>query len=379
MKLPAFIILRFAGLAGLVYVALTVASNANDATPPPRNVCDIVGSCHINSSYSFTDKDYINEGADKLLELGTRVIKLIIRDHLERYYSLNSKWPEIQSLVQAAKLPYYQEVFRKPFTTYVLMTFTPGKDIHYFTKGITPDDIKSEEKSFYEFAKHLLTEYKGTGKTFVLQNWEGDWVLTPPGTDKQVDPKEAQAMVTWLNARQDGVERARREVGTNGVMVVHAAEANLVDKAMQGKPSVTNSVFPHTHCDLYSYSAYDTCTQGRKKFRQALDYLASKAPPSRLYPKKNIYLGEFGWPESLVPPELRMRIMQDTVETALDWGVQYALFWELYDDGPKHKFTGRPTNNDMVGNWLIRPDGTKCPIWDYFETLFKSSHQENPL
>ena len=39
--------------------------------------------------------------------------------------------------------------------------------------------------------------------------------------------------------------------------VFHAAEVNLVDIAMQGRPSVTNDVLPHTHCDLYSYSAYD--------------------------------------------------------------------------------------------------------------------------
>jgi hypothetical protein len=256
------------------------------------------------------------------------------------------------------------------------MTFTPGKDIHYFLKGMTPEDIEREKTSYYEFAKYLLTTYRGTGKTFVLQNWEGDWVLTPPYTDKQLDPKEAEAMVVWLNARQDGVERARREVGTNGVMVVHAAEANLVDKAMQGKPCVANNVFPYTHCDLYSYSAYDIILQGPERLRAALDHLAAKAPDSALYGAKNVYLGEFGWPEHLVTPERRLQIVKETVETALDWGTPYVLFWELYCDGPRRKYEGRPTNDDMAGNWLIRPDGTKCPIWDYFEELFR--HSESP-
>lgn len=340
-----------------------------------REIRDIVGCCHINSFYNFTSKDYINEGADTLLELGTRVVKLIIRDHLEGYYKYNCDWPDISSLVQAAELQYYQEVFSKPFTTYVLMAFTPGKDIHYFLKGMTPDDVEREQESFYQFTKYLLTKYEGTGKTFVLQNWEGDWVLTPPppaDQGREVAPEEAQGMIDWLNARQDGVNRARREVGMRGVVVAHAAEVNLVDKAMLGKACVTNTVLPHTHCDLYSYSAYDTCVQGRETFRRALDHMASKAPNSELFGDRNVYVGEFGYPENLVTPEQRMAIVTDTVETVLSWGAPYALFWELYDDGPRSAYEGRPANDDMVGNWLIRPDGTRCPIWGYFEQLLSS-------
>jgi hypothetical protein len=86
-----------------------------------------------------------------------------------------------------------------------------------------------------------------------------------------------------------------------------------------------------------------------------------------------LYIGELGWPENLVSPETRLKIVRESVETALDFGVPYVLFWELYDDGPRRTFTGRPTNDDMVGNWLIRPDGTKCPIWEYFEALFKNT------
>jgi hypothetical protein len=110
--------------------------------------------------------------------------------------------------------------------------------------------------------------------------------------------------------------------------------------------------------------------------RAALDHLAAKAPDSALYGAKNVYLGEFGWPEHLVTPERRLQIVKETVETALDWGTPYVLFWELYCDGPRRKYEGRPTNDDMAGNWLIRPDGTKCPIWDYFEELFR--HSESP-
>jgi hypothetical protein len=338
----------------------------------PKPLADIVGINHINSFYHLTDQDYINEGADQVLALGSRVIKLIIRDKLEGYYSFNSEWPEITSLVQAAELPYFKAVFAKPFTTYVLMTFAPGREIHYFTKGMTPEDETHERDSYYEFTKYLLTTYRGTGKTFVFQNWEGDWVLTPPplNLDAKPDPIAVEGMIKWLNARQDGVERARQEVGMEGVRVFHAAEVNLVEKAWLGHPTVTNDVLPHTRCDLYSYSAYDTMAQSEEKFRKAMTHLKENAPDSATFGANNVYIGEFGWPESLVTEEHRMGMLRYTVDVALEFGAPYILFWELYCDGPKEGSSPPYGNDEMRGNWLIRPDGSKSPAWDYFHGLF---------
>lgn len=336
---------------------------------------DIVGINHINSFYHFTGGDYINEGADQILALGSRVIKLIIRDRLEGYYKFNTKWPEITSLVQAAKTPYFREVFSKPFTTFVLMAYAPDREIHYFTGGMTPEDEARERDAFYEFTSYLLTEYRGSGKTFVLQNWEGDWVLTPPpfDMDKKPDPVALDGMIKWLNARQDGVRRAREALGMDGVRVFHAAEVNLVEKAQLGHPTVTNDVLPHTSCDLYSYSAYDTMAQSEEKYRAALAYLAEKAPDSEHFGAKNVYVGEFGWPESLVSEEQRLNMIRYSVEAALEFGAPYILFWELYCDGPKAGSAPPYENGEMMGNWLIRPDGSKSPAWRYFRNLFAAN------
>lgn len=363
---------------GAVLTLMTALQGAPDA--PPKPLADTLGVNHFNAYYNLTDEDFINEGADKILEMGSRVMKLIIRDHLEKYYKLNTTWPEITSLVQAAELPPYKKLFAKPFSTFVLMTFAPGKDILYFTKGMTPEDEARERDVYYEFTKYLLTKYAGTDKTFVFQNWEGDWCLTPPELphDTSVPPKVAvEGMIKWLNARQDGVDKARREVGMNGVRVFHAAEVNQVEKAMQGKSTVTNDVLPHTHCDLYSYSSYDTMAKNEALFRQALRYIADKAPDSEYFGDKNVYIGEFGWPESLVSPEQRLDMVRYTVKAARDFGAPYILFWELYCDGPKHPIEGKPKNEDFVGNWLIRPDGTKSPIWDYFKELLAGQSAES--
>ena len=342
--------------------------------PDKPEVRDVIGVCHINGFYHFTDDEYLTEGVERIQELGSRVIKVIIRDNLEGYYPFNTQWPIITNLVQAAELPVFQDLFSRPFKTYVLMTFAPGRPILYFTQGMTEQDILHEQDSYYEFTKYLLTKYKGTGKTFILQNWEGDWTLTPStqdGNNKPADPVAIQGMIDWLNARQDGVDRARREIGMNNVFVYHAAEVNLLDKAMRGIACATNDVIPYTHCDLYSYSAYDTLQVSAEKFRQALLYLRAKAPDSPTFGADNIYIGEFGWPESIVGEEKRLEMMKYTINTALDCGVRYMLFWELYCDGPKHSLDGPPTNDDMIGNWLIRPDGTRSTMWDYFYKMFR--------
>lgn len=352
-------------------MARETAESAASAGGARKALPDIVGVNHINSFYSLTDKDFVNEGADQILRLGSRVIKLVIRDGLDHYYNINMSWPEITNLVQAAELPPFKEVFAKPFSTIVLMTFAPGKDIHYFTEGMTEEDAARESAVYYEFAKHLLTTYAGSGKTFVLQNWEGDWVLTPPDLprDTEPDPVAVEGMIRWLNARQDGVDRARDEVGMNGVRVFHAAEVNLVEKAMQGRGCVTNSVLPHTRCDLYSYSAYDTMAQSEALFREAMAYLKEKAPDSAHFGSDNVYIGEYGWPESLVTEEHRLEMVRYTVEAGLEFKAPYLLFWELYCDGPKGPIEGKATNEDFVGNWLIRPDGSETPVWRYFEAL----------
>ncbi len=367
--------------------AVSVPGTPQDAARPTElvpipavevgDMRDILGVNHINVLYTVTDKDALNEGADSILEMGSRVIKITMREAMTPHYRHNSQWPEVTSLAQLAQSPILRELFGKPFTTYAVMAFRPGKPVLYQVDGMTPDDVQAEKDAFYELTRHFLTTYRGTGKTFILQDWEGDWVLTNPplDMDKVSDPVAVQGMIDWLNARQDGVDRARDELGMDGVRVFHASEVNLLTKAMAGKPTMTNNVLPNTHCDLYSYSAYDTMVQGREKLRASLEYLKSKAPDSRWFGDDNIYIGEFGWPETLVPEEKRLEFIRDSVEIGLECGAQYLLFWALYDDGIRDPDVAsklsldtldRPlTNDDMVGNWLIRPDGTKSPIWDY--------------
>ena len=51
---------------------------------------DVLGVAHTAGRYNFTDKDYLNEGADELLALGTRVIKVWFGADAATYYPFNS-------------------------------------------------------------------------------------------------------------------------------------------------------------------------------------------------------------------------------------------------------------------------------------------------
>src|SRR5262249_25127969 len=151
-----------------------------------------------------------------------------------------------------------------------------------------------------------------------LQNWEGDHLLRTGLRAEQDPPQVAiQGMIDWWNARQDGVERARAEVGEQGEHVAHAAEVNLLADAIAGKVTAVNDVIPYTRADLYSYSSWDVHFDPAE-LTQALDYLREKAPPSALYGSRNVYLGEFGAAkDQLATGANRREVIDELTEAAL--------------------------------------------------------------
>lgn len=329
-------------------------------------VRDVLGSTHASGRYNFTEQDFLNEGADRLLELGTRVIKVWFQLDASRAYPFNSDWgAPAADLAELARKPYYRRLFDKPFSTYILVVSASSKS--QWLDGMTPEEVDAEREHVYKLARHLLITYAGSGKTFVLQNWEGDHLLRQGLGGGDPDPVRIQGMIDWWNARQDGVEQARREIGVRGVRVAHAAEVNLLAQAMGGKVTATNDVVPFTRADLYSYSSWDVGFD-RRRLIEALEYLQAKAPDSELFGERNIYLGEFGAVQDQVGEgvSLRKRI-QGLADAALGWGVRYAVFWQLYCNEPKHAYEGRPRISDMRGFWLIRPDGSRTSSWSAFK------------
>jgi hypothetical protein len=355
------------------------------AVPPaakagPENV---FGIAHSDGKYYLTTQDYLDEGADQILSTGSKVIKLQMAP---KRYKWNSDWPKgTVSLAQLAQTPYFKSVFSKPFNTYILTAYSLGRAEHYWTEGISAEQAADETRQFYELSKYLLTAYKGTGKTFVLQHWEGDWALRR-GAPKPYDaaylptPTAVNGMIQWLNARQAGIIQARKEIGPTDVHVYGATEANRLEDSMAGKPGVANSVLPFTTVDLASYSSYGFLDTP-ERLAQAVDYLAAHLPATAVFGQNphSIYLGEFGYPEhgqdGLEGLNRRIDNAMLVVESK---GLPWALFWEVYCNEPVSKALSLPLNGkenekQLRGYWMVKPDGTPSMAWHRYRRLFATA------
>src|SRR5690349_3434779 len=178
-----------------------------------ESVRDVLGSTHAAGKYSFTSEDYLNEGANQLLDLGTRVIKVWLPYDGENFYPFNAEWGDPSKEVwETLQRPYYQALFDKPFKTYILEV-VPNLEV-YFLDGMEPEEVQLERDQAYKIARYLLMTYAGSGKTFVLQNWEGDHMLRAGMPEEGApDAVRIQGLIDFFNARQDGVDQARNEVG----------------------------------------------------------------------------------------------------------------------------------------------------------------------
>ncbi len=315
-------------------------------------------------------------------------------------YPYNSDWQsEYQSMVEVAKTPYVREVFERDFSTYVLLahSYHDGPWVS-FRDGLTEADLTELENRFEALTRHLLETYDGTEKTFVLQNWEGD-NLVQKDRDQPLSSDAADRFRRWLTARQTGVERARNQIDSD-VTVLHAAEVNYVlDAKNSGTPRVINEVVPETDVDLVSYSAWELGDQlaghgwapghnGEEQFDEAetivtetLEYIDSNAPEADGYVagslterQSNVYLGEFGSPFQQRGDERAMQIIRPVLENSLDWGVRWAIFWQLYCNEKTVEGTVEE-NNDVRGFYLIRPDGTRAPSYDYLSSVLERDEQ----
>lgn len=368
-------------------------------TAKKSDMADIIGATHVRGFYYLTDKDYLNEGADQILGMGSRVIKIWFygkrHEHPEHVYRFNSDWPAVDSLVEGAQLPYFKTLFDKPFSTYILVVTSLGRSSKYWYDGITQQQAMDEARQFYELTRYLLATYRGTGKTFVLQHWEGDW-MTRKHFEREVDPdpKVHSNMIQWLNARQAGVNKARQEMGNCGVYVYHALEVNNVVPSLEkGRPNIVNAVLPYTNVDLASYSAYDSifaAKSGDKQlFRRCVEYIKDHLPPSAVFGRNSVYIGEYAVPEndSFSQDDIQV-IVENTVQTALDMQCPWIVYWQLYcnekkqameSNNPYDDTEDKPNYNQLItandqarGWWLIRQDGSKPWVYDYLSGLCRN-------
>lgn len=348
--------------------------------PPDFN--DRHGTTHSDGKYHFTTKPFLLEGAERMLGLGTRLGKFWFSiKAAKKFYPFNSEWPECRTLVDLAQTDYFTEVWRMPFKTLLLTTTAPSEE--GWRKSEHPREFYDAiSRDYYDIAAFFYENFRDRDVTVVLQNWEGDWLLRGIGKSWNPPPDDwmqyCTRMQRWIAAKQDGVNRARRDfAGKSRCTVAHAVEVNRVADAWSGIPTVTRNVLPGVEVDLVSYSAYDGINSGDPVlFWKCLDEIRGRIKTGPLFGPGAIMVGEYGIPENDAPDRVAERY-DEMLGVMLAKGVLFSAHWELFCNelaGKKEDLQKSPPvlpvkdGRAVRGFYLVKPDGTLSEGGKYFQT-----------
>lgn len=347
------------------------------------------GTQTFNPNYAFhTTQTRLVETAHAIHAMGSDVIKLELSRRAWGYTGYNgyqlptspASYPTLAAM--AENEPSFRAVFDMPFRTYVIWayprTITDSFYHNYWRDGLTTSEATAEYNEIRALAEYFLTQYAGTGKTFLIGHWEGDWAIRGH-YDKNLNPTDTAigGMIAWLTARQNAINDARAAHPSSNVKVLNYAEVNLVLDWVRGwtqpwQKTVANSVLPHVVLDLVSYSAYDSANQvvlgGNYPawHIDCLNYIESVTTFSAAAPyNKKVFIGEYG--ASVTGSSPMMTPAQQTTLAALElkaaagWGCPFVLYWQMYD-------------NENAGFWLIDNTNTKVGAWYKHQEFLGKAH-----
>ncbi len=328
----------------------------------------LLGTQTFGVRYQFTEQSPLVETATAIRDLGSNTLKFMMGPKsLSELQNLNAPKtapPEIHNLSELAREPSYRQVFEMPFAHYLIWTyaFTAG----WWDKGFSDEDAAREHKEIYDFAAQMLRTYNGSGKTFYLGHWEGDWYLHPNyDASKTPTPEATQGMIRWLQTRQKALEDAKRDTPHHDVEIYQYTEVNLVQKALKGERALVNAVLPQSNVDFVSYSSYDSTNpeNSAQLLPAALDFIEANLPPKPEFKGKRVFIGEYGYPSRNHAAPAQQKRALETMIAAIKWGCPFVLWWEMYDN--EHDEKG------YKGWGLIDENGLKQPMYALHESYFR--------
>lgn len=257
-----------------------------------------------------------------------------------------------------------EEVLSDPYFMYYFIWYrSHGKN---FVSGVV--DTETEYRETFEYVSMLLSKFKGTGKTFFIGNWEGDWYLLPK-KDKSIDapPERTNGMVKWINIRYKALCDARDSVKSD-VKVYYYIEMNRVTDAYEhGLKRIVNEVLPQVTTDFISLSSWELQEKPTEYIAKIFDYINSYAcysgsSPPGLTPGR-IFIGECGIPSVRFNYDgIKHRdANKDIFNKFKTLGCPFVLYWAMHNN--EFKPDGRPK-----GLWLIDDNEEKTPLYEFFKT-----------
>ncbi len=350
----------------------------------PQDIKNRLGATHAGGKYYLTNEPFIIEGAKKIEELGFGVVKFFLSKEKGEMasYPYNSKWnlPKNATWVDVIKHPYFEKVLEMNFST-VILNITD----HAGQLSLQAPNYNASSEEIYELGKFLLTRYKDRELTFIIKNWEGDWVLRGnfkqdwATYDENAKRLRVKNMTNWLESRQAAVEDARKDVKNTKSKLYLAVEANKVMDSMKGITGVANSILPNIKVDMVSWSSYDGL-KNPVDFYKGIEYLKKQLNPTKyMQGKKTVMIGEIGIPENTEESkktDITAR-WDALIGVCLALDVPYVVHWEVYcnepKDGKQKQFYPVRTESEMKGLWLIKPDGTKGISCNYLQQVLQNA------
>ncbi len=362
---------------------------------------DIFGASHIAGWYNFTDRPYLLEGLDYYQNFGATSIKTTltaINGKMFSAYPFNHTWPNFQTIEQVAQHEMVDSLFQRThIKTHTFWTTTKNKGDWKEGPDFLHDSYINEEQQFFDLTTHLLQTYGAMDKTFVYQNWEGDWMLRGTGNNWEQNPAlipdniewDIEGMARLFRARQRGTERAREQFPNATAKVYHGIEFNKLWWNDNGTymtmmdndtPSVIADVVSKSRIDLSSWSAYDggwknsANPHGHAMWRglQIARYFTTET--GALPFSFPVQIGEFAINEN---PPYNFNNTENVIRerygryigVALGLDIPNFYLWNLYcsgqQGGPEGFEWEKGVQYDeaflyqwMDGKWLLEPDGS---------------------
>ncbi|MBU7590020.1 MAG: hypothetical protein KAF42_12480 [Sphingopyxis terrae] len=305
--------------------------------------------------------------------MGSNLLKIsLAQGAAPNYGSADAARKAKATLEYVEAAPALQQALDMDFTYYQAW-------VHSFTganwrDGVDMIEARQYYDEMYALTAWLLKRYSGTGKVFLLGNWEGDWMLLGR-QDREADPSPTAVagMIAWMKIRQLAVDNARAAVAHKDVAVYHYIEVNLVRKAMAGRISMALSVLPEVNPDLVSYSAYEAIKQSpqpdlisiREPLEQTLAWLESQLPPKDGVPfRRRVFIGEYGYhAEKSKPQTVKQQYVKSrfVMQSAVALDLPFALIWQMYNN----EYAENGTSKEMS---LIDESGRKRALYALHQT-----------
>jgi hypothetical protein len=325
----------------------------------------------------YAGHDYSEPGYDMLTELregvalaGMNQFKFKLSpSSCESYHMQCAGKDQGFTLDKLAKEPEMADTFADPrFKWYHIWMYSFNMPKHLDANvDYTDELLAAEYQETYDWAVHMLVTYEGTGKTFFVGNWEGDWELmwasgckTSLGYNFKCVPsnENIDKYIRWSQTRKRAIDDAKAAVDATGVTIFHYIEFNLGDQnfdnhptdASKPRPTILNSVVPYVNPDYVSYSSYQSTNryvnhEGKwfdqeatdKIFWDVLDYAESMLSQTETDFSvmgdltKRIFVGEFG-PGIATESTLARSTAAQVFRASLQWGCPFVLQWQTYDN-----------------------------------------------